>query len=79
MERLFERISKEQQGKLDVLVNNAYAAVNAITENADKPFWDPQPAEMWDIVNNVGLRNHYICSVYAARYMTVSWRVVMLQ
>jgi dehydrogenase/reductase SDR family protein 1 len=24
---------------------------------------------MWDDVNNVGLRNHYICSVYAARLM----------
>lgn len=24
---------------------------------------------MWDDINNVGLRNHYICSVYAARMM----------
>ncbi len=78
MERLFERISKEQQGQLDVLVNNAYAAISTLVETADKPSWDSPPAEMWDVVNNVGLRNHYICSVYAARYMTVSWRVVML-
>ncbi len=79
MERLFECISKEQQGKLDVLVNNAYAAVSILVKTSDKPFWDSPPAEMWDIVNNVGLRNHYICSVYAARYIRVSWRVVMLQ
>lgn len=27
------------------------------------------PAVMWDMINNVGLRNNYICSVYAMRVM----------
>ncbi|XP_062578611.1 dehydrogenase/reductase SDR family member 1-like isoform X2 [Saccostrea cucullata] len=64
----FERVKSEQNGRLDVLVNNAYAAVNAITEIREKPFWE-QPLSIWDTVNNVGLRNHYICTVYAAKMM----------
>ena len=68
IERLFEQVKRENDGQLDVLVNNAYSAVNAVFNNIDVQFWD-QPASMWDTVNNVGLRNHYICSVYAARMM----------
>merc|ERR1711899_555704 len=41
---LFERIKEENNGKLDVLVNNAYTGV--------------------------GLRNHFLCTVYASRIMT---------
>jgi len=70
IERLFETIKKEQNGQLDILVNNAYAAVNYIFENMGKPFWEADPAYSWDIVNNVGLRNHFICSAFAARIMT---------
>nr|AAW24613.1 unknown [Schistosoma japonicum] len=38
----------------------------------NKPFYDIKsvsPGEAWDIVNNTGLRNHYICSVLATRMM----------
>jgi len=66
---LFEKI-KSEKSHLDVLVNNAYAAVNHITENMGKPFWEAEPAYSWDIVNNVGLRNHFICTTYAARMMS---------
>ncbi|XP_013381817.1 dehydrogenase/reductase SDR family member 1 [Lingula anatina] len=65
---LFDRVKEEQKGKLDIMVNNAYSAVNAIGEVMGKPFWE-QPTTMWDTVNNVGLRNHYICSVYASQIM----------
>lgn len=65
---LFERIEKEQNGHLDVLVNNAYAAVSALMGAVNTPFWE-LPETIWDDVNNVGLRNHYICSVYAAKLM----------
>ena len=68
IERLFEQVKRENDGQLDVLVNNAYSAVNAIFSNMGVKFWDT-PVSMWDTVNNVGLRNHYICSVYAARMM----------
>lgn len=66
---LFERIKSEQSGKLDVLVNNAFTAVTRITADMGKKFWE-QDLDMWDAVNQVGLRNHYICSVLAARMMT---------
>ena len=68
IERLFEQVKRENDGQLDILVNNAYGAVNAIYSNMEVKFWD-LPVSMWDTVNNVGLRNHYICAVYAARMM----------
>ncbi|ESO00622.1 hypothetical protein HELRODRAFT_83027 [Helobdella robusta] len=68
IKNLFDRIEKEQNGQLDVLVNNAYSAVNVLAENRGKAFWE-QPIGVWDDVNNVGLRNHYICTVYAAKMM----------
>lgn len=36
--------------------------------NLGKKFYE-LPVEIFDEVNNVGLRNHYVCSVYAARQM----------
>jgi len=65
---LFEQINAENNGQLDILVNNAYAAVTSIRENHGKKFYDQKP-EIWDDINNVGLRNHYYCSVYATRMM----------
>lgn len=63
----FEKVEKDQKGKLDLLVNNAYAAVNTIFDNLGKPFWTLDPVNIWDSVNNVGLRNHYLCTTYASR------------
>ncbi len=63
---VFERIKNEQDGRLDILINNAYKGVNAIFENGSMKFWEMKP-ELWDEINNVGLRNHYICTVYAGR------------
>lgn len=65
---LFEQIKEEQGGRLDILVNNAYSAVGKIMANLKVPFWE-QGVEMWDAVNNVGLRNNYICAVYASQIM----------
>ena len=67
VESLFERIKREQNGRLDICVNNAYAGVNAILENVGKKFYET-PVDMWDKMNDVGLRNHYLCTVYASRY-----------
>lgn len=66
---LFARIEAEQQGRLDLLVNNAYAGVKAISEAAGEPFWKADPG-FWDACNNVGLRSHYVASVFAARLMS---------
>lgn len=65
---VFGRIESEQDGQLDILVNNAYKAVGSIFESSSMSFFETKP-EIWDDVNNVGLRNHYICTVYAARLM----------
>ncbi|WP_017301828.1 SDR family NAD(P)-dependent oxidoreductase [Nodosilinea nodulosa] len=65
---LFDRIESEQGGRLDLLVNNAYAGVHALKAAYGKPFWESDP-DFWDACNNVGLRSHYVASVYAARLM----------
>ncbi|MBD2363201.1 SDR family NAD(P)-dependent oxidoreductase [Anabaena minutissima FACHB-250] len=65
---LFERIQDEQQGQLDLLVNNVYAGVQALRDAQSKPFWECEPS-LWDACNNVGLRSHYIASVFASRIM----------
>jgi dehydrogenase/reductase SDR family protein 1 len=72
VENLFERIKKEQNGRLDVCVNNAYAGVNAIVTSTGKKFYNTPAAEMWDDTNGVGLRNHYLCTVYASRLLFTS-------
>ncbi|MCC5654342.1 SDR family NAD(P)-dependent oxidoreductase [Nostoc sp. XA013] len=66
---LFERIQDEQDGQLDLLVNNAYSGVQALKDAYGQPFWDCEPS-IWDASNNVGLRSHYVASVFAARMMT---------
>ncbi|MBC6431834.1 SDR family NAD(P)-dependent oxidoreductase [Nostoc sp. HG1] len=66
---LFERIQDEQDGQLDLLVNNAYSGVQALKDAYGQPFWDCEPS-LWDASNNVGLRSHYVASVFAARMMT---------
>lgn len=68
VEKLFERLKTETNGQLDILVNNAYSAVQALVDAMGKTFWEVD-AEFWDEVNNVGLRNHYYCCVFAARLM----------
>ncbi|XP_040825283.1 dehydrogenase/reductase SDR family member 1-like [Ochotona curzoniae] len=70
---LFEQVNREQHGRLDVLVNNAYAGVQPILNCRNKAFWEC-PATYWDDVNNVGLRGHYLCSVYGARMMVPAGR-----
>lgn len=53
---------REEEGRLDVLVNNAFAVPDALTE--DRPFWE-QPQDL-DVMFDVGLRSTYITSRLAA-------------
>ena len=69
VEELFERIRKEQDGRLDICVNNAYAGINSIVEGSGKKFYQ-QHIDIWDQLNGVGLRGHYLCTVFASRMMT---------
>ena len=67
-ERLWSR-AKDFLGKIDVLVNNAYAGVSTIFNNTGKKFWEMEPVNTWDTINGVGLRGHYICTTLASRMM----------
>ena len=64
VEALFARIHAEQ-GRLDVLVNNAFAIPDGVLR---APFWE-LPIEQWDTMHRVGLRSHYVAAVHAARIM----------
>lgn len=68
VQELFRRIEQDQQGRLNLLVNNAFSGVTALKEAYGKPFWNLGP-ELWDQTNNVGLRSHYVASIHAARLM----------
>ncbi len=46
-----------------------FSGVQAIREAYGKPFWQSDPS-LWDKINPVGLRSHYVTSVLAARMMT---------
>ncbi len=67
---LFERI-KNEQGKLDILVNNAWAGAKHVMNEYfwNAPFWK-EPIALFDDFYAVGLRSSYICSQYAADIMT---------
>ena len=69
IKRLFEQINDENEGQLDILVNNAFGAADFAFDNFGLKFWE-MPVSMWDEVNGAGLRNNYFCTVYAARMMT---------
>ena len=64
---VFRRVMDEQR-RLDVLVNNATEYTTDIGPPEDAPFWELQ-IEDWDLMHRVGLRSHYIASIYAARIM----------
>jgi NAD(P)-dependent dehydrogenase (short-subunit alcohol dehydrogenase family) len=68
VQSLFARIEQENQGRLDLLVNNVYGGVRALRDSIGQPFWQADPG-LWDACNGAGLRSHYIASVHAARLM----------
>ncbi|QIS04790.1 SDR family NAD(P)-dependent oxidoreductase [Nocardia brasiliensis] len=60
---LFEQIGATH-GRLDVLVNNVYNSP-AAARWLGKPFWEVPP-KAWDETFDIGVRSHYVASVYAA-------------
>ncbi|AEF34638.1 oxidoreductase [Mycolicibacter sinensis] len=64
---LFDRIADEQHGRLDLLVNNVWAAPEGFAGFTEK-FWQ-RPLSDWDTLIGVGLRAHYVASVHAAQLM----------
>ena len=62
---LFERIGHEQQGRLDLLVNNAWGGHETFNGVFDAPFWE-HPLAHWDSMMDRGVRNHLVASRCAA-------------
>ncbi|MWA02847.1 SDR family NAD(P)-dependent oxidoreductase [Actinomadura sp. LD22] len=58
---LFERV-EEERGRLDVLVNNAFAIPDGLTRKG--PFWE-KPLALQDMLD-VGMRSAYVAAYYAA-------------
>jgi dehydrogenase/reductase SDR family protein 1 len=71
VEAVFQQVSDEQ-GRLDVLVNNVWGGYERMVEDGaftwPRPFWE-QPLWRWDAMFQAGVRAHYVASVYAARVM----------
>ena len=68
----FRRIADEQ-GRLDILVNNIWGGYENMLENGEftwsRPFWQ-QPIWRWDAMFQAGVRAHYVASQLAAQVMT---------
>ncbi|WP_349642702.1 SDR family NAD(P)-dependent oxidoreductase [Bradyrhizobium elkanii] len=57
---------RRNHGRLDVLVNNVFAAPDVMPVNV--PFWQV-PTSLWDTLHRVGLRSHFVCSQFAVPLM----------
>jgi len=67
---LFDRVL-DDQGRLDVLVNNAFIVTDQLTSGL--PFWEADLSN-WDDMIDVGTRSAYVASVFAARAMVKAGR-----
>ncbi|MFE6924456.1 SDR family NAD(P)-dependent oxidoreductase [Nocardia sp. NPDC057663] len=63
VEKLFAQV-RDEQGRLDVLVNNVYNSP-AAARWLGRKFWDVPP-KAWDETFDIGVRSHYVASVFAA-------------
>jgi NAD(P)-dependent dehydrogenase (short-subunit alcohol dehydrogenase family) len=64
---LFRRVH-EEQGRLDLLVNNAWGGHESFDGVFDAPFWE-SPLDHWDSMFDRGVRNHLLASRHAAPLM----------
>jgi NAD(P)-dependent dehydrogenase (short-subunit alcohol dehydrogenase family) len=64
---LFARVQREQ-GRLDVLVNNAWGGHETFNGVFEAPFWE-HPLSNWDSMFDRGVRNHLLASRFAAPLM----------
>src|ERR1700722_6414409 len=61
---LFDQV-RQEQGRLDILVNNAFALPEDLTE--PQAFWE-KPLTNWDMVD-VGVRSNFVAAWHAAKIM----------
>ena len=62
--RLFEQVRRDQ-GRLDILVNNAFSLPEDLTE--PESFWE-KPLSNWEMVD-VGVRSNFVAAWHAAKIM----------
>jgi dehydrogenase/reductase SDR family protein 1 len=76
VEAAFRRIIDEQ-GHLDILVNNVWGGYEGMVEDGEFtwpwPFWR-QPLRRWDAMFQAGVRAHYVASRLAAQAMVMRQR-----
>ena len=68
VQQLLDTINTQQNGQLDVLINNVFAGVQPLGDTFGIPFWEAD-LSLWDMCHTVGLRSHYVVSHYAAKLM----------
>lgn len=61
---LFEQVKREQ-GRLDILVNNAFSLPEDLTD--PNPFWE-KPLSNWEMID-VGVRSNFVAAWHAAKIM----------
>ena len=64
---LFERVDREQ-GRLDLLVNNAWGGHEVFDGVFDAPFWQ-HPLAQWEAMFDRGVRNHWLASRLAVPFL----------
>lgn len=64
VESLVHSVEKEH-GRLDLLVNNAWAGPADMDHERPEPFWE-RPLSDWETLIGIGLRAHYVASRAAA-------------
>jgi dehydrogenase/reductase SDR family protein 1 len=69
--QFFERLVSEQNGQLDILVNNAIGAAQfVLTDDYDpKARFFERPIGIWDSVHRIGLRSAWLMAWHAAPLM----------
>lgn len=73
---LFARVQREQ-GRIDLLVNNAWGGHESFDGVFDAPFWQ-HPLAHWDSMIDRGVRNHLLASRHAAPLMVAQGRGLII-
>ncbi|HEX6393590.1 MAG TPA: SDR family NAD(P)-dependent oxidoreductase [Acidimicrobiales bacterium] len=71
----FERVLSDQ-GRIDILVNNVFAAPD-LAQWLNRPFWE-LPKQAWDEVIDIGVRSHYMAAAHAAPSMVAHGRGLII-
>lgn len=65
---------EREQGRLDLLVNNAWGGHEALVPSGfGRPFWE-QPLDQWDAMFDRGVRNHLLAARAAAPLLVAQGR-----